>query len=807
MKVFRFGNLVRAGALGLLACLGFGLQAQCPEITVREKYEHLGNHRPLLWRLNNWDTVVNCSVQRITLHADPFITTQNFNGTYLVESIPYNPVDSTFHAGQALAISSDDVWENSAISFPFDFVFFGYTYDRAVVGSNGIVSFNTGGVKVGTTTPATGSLASKIGQYCAYSYNVPIPSSSFPELNAIYGVYEDIDPRGLSTGQGMFRSIGGTYPCRYLCASVNQVPLYPYSSNSNNRCTYQIVCYEGTNIIEVHVKRRSCCSSTNSGKGLIGIQNHTGATQESYYHQPGHGGTPPFYIQPNSPGAFVAPDRGNQSGGWTGTAQYEAWRFTPQGETAKNITWWRLIEDANGNIIDSVEFTNNVGDTNGYYIDIDQHTEVSVAPTRTTRYLVKCRYKGANGYWYGMDGQSMRDTITVGVDTSKQMSLVNGLTNQSGPITICEGRTASINLQYPTEDQTIDSATWSAVKVLYGNRTVMPPSAIQDNFMNCVLRSQDNMLEPNHIDSVWIYCTAKFKNGCTNHDSILVRTFPNFNIHDTAGICNGDSYTWCGETYNTQGVYNKHYYSEPGCDSNRYLHLIVSDISRTTDYVLDCKPHTWINGKVYSADNDDTRWMDTVLLKNQWGCDSTVTLDFTYIPMEAIIHHTPEVATLDELTIECTDASYGHDSRLWLLPSGETTTSSVTYINFPLKGIDSITVRLAVHNNYGCDDTATVVVPLHKVSRYVPNAFTPDRAENNRFQPLLQGNITELQCWIYNRHGELVYYFAGPDGYWDGVASNGTRCPQGTYVYVLRYRTSLEPETTLEVPGTLTLIR
>lgn len=798
MKTNHLERAIRLGVFALLVMTSLGLQAQCPSITIREKYEHLGNARPLLWRLNGWDTVVNCNVERITLHADTFITTQHFNGTYLVEEIPYNPPEP-FTFGTRMPIGTDDDFGPSVnISFPF--CFFGYQKTQITIGANGLGTFASGASNAG----------------CPWSYSAPIPWNNQSIGNvpgsleimrdAIYGVYEDTYPPAAPSPRGIYygSSPESDYPCRHICFSWNHVPQFNHSGSDSttHNCSYQIVIYEGTNIIEVHVRDRMAADSWNGKNGIIGIQNATGETQVSHYHQTGWGTDPSFYIRPNSPAAFF-PEGFNT---FQTNIHNRAWRFTPQGETVKNIRWYRLIEDANGNVIDSVEVGNQVGDTNGYYIDVNQRTSISVAPNRTTRYMVTCRYQSATGYWYGRDGNSMHDTITIGVDREDSLKLVNGLDNQTGPITICEGRTASVSLTYPNT-QTIDSATWSAVKVLYGNRIVMPASAIQDNFVNCVLRSQENQLEPNHIDSVWIYCTAKFKNGCTNHDSILVRTFPNFSIHDTAGICNGDSYTWCGETYTTQGTYQKHYYSEPGCDSNRYLHLIVSDISHTTDYVLDCKPHTWINGKTYSADNDDTRWMDTVLLKNQWGCDSTVTLDFTFIPMEAIIHHNPEVATLDELTIECTDASYGHDSRLWLLPNGETTTSSVTYINFPLKGIDSMTVRLAVHNNYGCDDTATVVVPLHKVSRYVPNVFTPDRTENNRFQPMLQGNISDLQCWIYNRHGELVYYFTGPDGYWDGTASNGTKCQQGTYVYVLRYRTSLEPNTTLEIPGTITLIR
>ena len=242
----------------------------------------------------------------------------------------------------------------------------------------------------------------------------------------------------------MFRYVGGEFPCRHLCASVNEVPLYPNSSHGNDRCTYQIVCYEGTNIIEVHIKKRACCSSTNGGWGLVGIQNATGTTQESHYHDINYYGTPSYYIHPDAPAAFIAPGRGDQENGWTDTCSYEAWRFTPQGETVSAITWLRLIEDANGNIIDSVEFTNDQGDTNGIYMNPDR-TMVKVTPHRTSRYLVKCTYQGANGYWYGVDGVSMRDTITVGMDTSRSMSLF------ADREVICEGERTTIGLQYPTD--------------------------------------------------------------------------------------------------------------------------------------------------------------------------------------------------------------------------------------------------------------------------------------------------------------------------------------------------------------------
>jgi len=766
----------------ILALAGVG-RAQCPEITIDAKYDH---EQSALCVQNGWDTLVNCTNGSLVLHCSSFITTQHFNGTYTVESIPYNPVDTTFHAGSRLNISSDDAWENAAISFPFTFMFFGIPYTQAVVGSNGIVSFDL----------------TRVGQHCEYRYYnaLPIPNTLFPEKNAIYGVYEDIDPGGgLSSTQGMFRYVGGEYPCRYLCASVNGVPQYMWSAHQNARSTYQIVCYEGTNIIEVHVKHRACCATANEGEGLIGIQNSTGTTQVSHYHEFDYHGQPSYYILPNSPGAFVAPGRGDSAVPWTGETSYEAWRFTPQGETASNTSWWRLIEDANGNIIDSVEFTANPQDTNGVYLN-ESRTDVKVSPKRPTRYLVKCAYQGANGYWYGLDGQSMRDTIVVGIDTTRDMNLL------SEDIEICEGERTTINLNFP-ESQVLDSCGWSAVKEVNGERVVMPASALTVNGNSAMLNDQTGVMVENHIDSTWIYCTASFTNGCNNYDSILITTYPNYNFYDTAGICRGDSYNWCGMTFSNPVDTSRHYYSVTECDSTRHLHLIVSDLSHSVDYVTDCKPYTWLNGRTYSTNNTETRQQDTVVLKNEWGCDSIVTLDFSFIPMKSIIGHSPEVATIDQLTIDLTDLSYGHDSRVWLLPYGRTSTDPQTSVIFPLSGVDSIDVRLAVHNDYGCDDTSKVVIPLHRISEFVPNVFTPGKDENNRFMPYIQGNVTDIYVWVYNRHGQQVSYFECPGGYWDGNDMHGQPCPQGTYVYIMRYRNSLEPLMTQELKGTVTLIR
>src|SRR5690606_26006739 len=75
--------------------------------------------------------------------------------------------------------------------------------------------------------------------------------------------------------------------------------------------TSQIVIYEISNIIEVYIGNRTSCTGWNSGSGVVGIQNAAG-TQ-----------------------AYVPP--GRNTGTWS--AQNEAWRFVPTGESDVDFQW------------------------------------------------------------------------------------------------------------------------------------------------------------------------------------------------------------------------------------------------------------------------------------------------------------------------------------------------------------------------------------------------------------------------------------------------------------------------------------
>ncbi|WP_460200297.1 beta strand repeat-containing protein [Scytonema sp. NUACC21] len=102
----------------------------------------------------------------------------------------------------------------------------------------------------------------------------------------------------------------------------------------------QLVLYEGTNVIDVHVTRRTVCANWNSGNAVLGLHNATG-TQAI---------TPP----------------GRNTGTWV--ANNESWRFTPSGNSLTTIQW--------------LDGATVIGNT----------PSIAVCPTSTKTYTAQVRY-------------------------------------------------------------------------------------------------------------------------------------------------------------------------------------------------------------------------------------------------------------------------------------------------------------------------------------------------------------------------------------------------------------------------------
>lgn len=803
----------------------------CPEVQIKQKHDHTPK---LQYRQKGWDTVIDCNTREgIILTCMPYIPVQYFGGTYTVEQIPFNPPDTTFYLGnvppsqrQQQAINSDDRFAPTAVDIAFPFYFFGIRKNYFRIGDNGIVTFTTGFSQDGTS--------SALG--CPYSFSSGIPWTTgntptysgdcFNRMHdAIYGVYEDTYTGSggsyMSGNQGIYYGVIDDFPCRKIIATWYQIPVY---NNNQKRETYQIVCYEGSNIIEVHVKTRDCCPSTS--QGIIGIQNATGVGQVKSNDPT----APNFFVQNGAPPAFF-PAGYNPM---TGSLSNIAFRFTPQAgtETLKSSKWYRIFDDGR----DSVELPNYdpinnpeaMNDTNGYAIPMNSSntscptlTKAVVKPTTPSKYVYHLRFRNANN-----DPYDLRDTIFVGIDTVNDLTLTKNSTEGEDPhvLDICSGRIAAMSLNM-TSMQDFLRTEWHVYRELGGEQTELSNLLLQFGVLTTIdsIKTLPVTLNTanlpalgvrNKIDSIYIRGIADFTSGCNNNDLILVRVFPNFDTIMRDGICQGETYTWTpSDTYGTsqQFTYTENtdptttfvqLRSMPGCDSTVHLALTVFDISHTTDTINDCKPILWQDSMTYTQSNHTA----SVVLKNKYNCDSIVHLNFTLYPLTARLRSNVDHFSLDNLDAELTDISTNGISRVWKLPAMADQTSVTAYYSIPVE-MDGAEILLIESSEYGCLDTASIYIPLNKENFWIPNIFTPDNPSGNNTFGSVSTKTLYQKMLIYNRRGELVFYCEGPDCTWDGRDLNGNPCIQDAYVYIIHYTNEFEPKKTKVIKGTVTLLR
>jgi hypothetical protein len=251
---------------------------------------------------------------------------------YSVSSIPYAPPYQFTCLQNPVSVNVDDIW-SPTINLPFDFCYYGNNYNKCLIGSNGVITFDT-------TTYAPGG-------YNNWSFSNDLPNASLFR-NTIFGVYHDINPS--LGGQVGWELITLNTGCRALVAAWNDIPMF--SSDCNSQLyTGMIILYENTNVIEVYVKEKRTCATWNDGNAIIGIQNSAGTA------------------------AVVAPNRNGLSADWTVTN--EAWRFTPTGTTLTTLKWF----EGNGTSGTQLGTTNTI----------------NVCPTVTTTYTAEVTYALCNG--------------------------------------------------------------------------------------------------------------------------------------------------------------------------------------------------------------------------------------------------------------------------------------------------------------------------------------------------------------------------------------------------------------------------
>ncbi len=274
--------------------------------------------------------------------------------------------------------------------------------------------------------------------------------------------------------------------------------------------------------------------------------------------------------------------------------------------------------------------------------------------------------------------------------------------------------------------------------------------------------NQDSIITPilslnsNAYAGDYIYGWSNIPGACNSLDSLLIPGLAPPFPDDTLFIpCypNESTLTWedhpsaeiSWNTFGTDLSYNNEVFTFPFA-TNSYYEIYQEDI-------LDCIDtlEVYVNGSTALLGLELLTNADTILLGDSLIVFANIT-DLSYYQFE-----------YEQEVLEGTDYIMG------ILPNGDGQ------------------VNLLAMDSLGCMDEVFVnfVVLDPKCTFpfvYFPNTFTPNNdGENDLFK--VEGNfITELELYIYDRWGELVFFSDDPNDGWDGTYK-GVDLDSDTYAY------------------------
>ncbi|HKC34617.1 MAG TPA: hypothetical protein VKB95_01100, partial [Chitinophagaceae bacterium] len=223
---------------------------------------------------SNNNTVINFSCGLSCSNVDLQVPDLRTTSDYAITKIPYNPYSyRTLFGDELTALYVDDKYSDK-ITLPFQFCFYDSVFSKLVVGSNGLVTFDTLNANCFNAWNVTPIIPYTFGTQCP---PVVLQGASYYPRASIMGAFSDLDPSFAASpfDRKIESRVEGSTPCRRFIISYYHVGVYGTTCGYSTPNTFQIVIYESTGVIEVFFEQKACFSSTNSGRAILGVQDWT----------------------------------------------------------------------------------------------------------------------------------------------------------------------------------------------------------------------------------------------------------------------------------------------------------------------------------------------------------------------------------------------------------------------------------------------------------------------------------------------------------------------------------------------------
>ena len=682
--------------------------------------------------------------------------------TYNVSNIPYDPY--TYYGGTSVIINTDDIWSN-IIPLPFCFQFFGKTYDKILIGSNAIITFDT----------------SLVNEYCQWGIIGPIPTIANP-MNSIMAPYHDIDPSipviGMPNSLSNINyAVYGTPPCRKFVISWDSVALF--KCNSLN-ATSQLVLYENSNIIDVYIREKTTCTTWNGGRAIEGIQNETGTVAYTV-------------IGRNSPTQWTANNDGQ--------------RFMPTGPPSNYTFAW--FDPLNNVISNSQTIVVCPTNTSTYRAQIINGTCSSSIVTDQTTVTVSSGSAGnlmlsmtsisplcngdANGSATAIGTGGIGPYTYLWQPTGQTSSTITGLIAGSYNCTITDANGCVITQTIIISQPNILSSPITTIHTSCGESNGSASASISGGtspFNYEWIPTGGNNATATGLNSGTYTLKVIDANGCLISDSITINgstgTTASFKGIDTTGCA-----PICVKFTNTSPT-------SVSC---------LWNFGDNTSSINSNETHCYVNTGEFIL-----VYPVNLIVTDIEGCTASTThtnMVQVYPQPTANFIANPDTASELNPNIEFTNISTNSNLWFWFFEDLIPTNSTLENPSHTYNDTGAYGVTLIVSNLFGCEDTITGEIYIApRYTFFSPNAFTPNGdGRNDLFFPIVSGFRTStFHMMIFDRWGNLIFESSDLYKGWNGCAKEGKDIAQmDTYIWKVSFTDWLNVKH--EFGGKITLIK
>lgn len=649
-----------------------------------------------------------------------------------------------------MPITADDDYTPS-FDLPFNFCFFGESYDYVRVGDNGVIAF---GLPYTTT----------YGEYCSWVLDGPIPNPAFTIKNAIYGVFQDmLTTNNPGANTSINYQVLGTYPCRAFVVNFNEVPAFGTAcQDAQYRTTTQIVLYEISNIIEVYVKNRTACSGWQQGEGVIGIQNAAGTV------------------------AYVPP--GRNTGAWNATN--EAWRFSPNGESNVDFQWLK----------DGVFFS-------------DQQ-DIQVCVTELTTMVAQATYTTCDGTVITKENQVIIRT-TEPLPTNDPVDILScsstgnpifDLTPNTATIIGSNSATDLIIEYYLTqaEAEVGDSATAILTPEAYAGtpgQTIFVRISYPGSDCFFVKTFQLQLGSNTPSVTTFSYSTPICIGNATNPLPIPVTGFTAGGTYSSNDVTVNATTGEIDMTTATAGTHDITYTIIPaGCnEGGSFTAQIVINALPVADVITDvvvCDSYVLqplsANNNYFTAPNGggSALTVGTAITTSQLiyifsstgvGCsdESDFNVTINESPIVSVTGACQGADYIIEATILNDNLSADNFIFSWTDSDGNSVGGNTSTITVSVSGEYFVNVTPVATSTVDCSVDQSFTA--NGTTCMIPKGISPNGDGKNDTFDLTGLQVRKIS--IFNRYGTIVYDYSNYTDQWHGQSNKGDELPDGTYYY------------------------